>query len=534
PGINQPGINQPGINQPGINQPGINQPGINQPGINQPGINQPGINQPPPSPSGRFPLDRNRLFPDRNQPFTREQRQNQNRILRDIAKPRDRMPPERMHSARELRNFINSNIRDSVIQSAFRGDIGRTLEAGKISEALSLLDKSFSQEFGEYLGINISDELVSPEEIQKKLASVATETGTKPSLIYLFSQPEELNLMLITSCGEVVHKSVPAANRAELLKVVTQFRDEITKPGVRATTSYLPSSQQLYKWIVAPLEDSLKNCETDTISFVVDRGLRGMPFAALHDGQQFLVEKYSLSLMPSINLTDTRYVDLRNSQVLAMGASEFSELNPLPAVPAEIAAISREWPGVTFLNEGFTLDNLKRQHQSRPFGIIHLATHGEFRPGSPNNSFIQLWNSRLRLDQLRDLRLNDPQVNMLVLSACRTAVGDAQAELGFGGLALQAGVQTALGSLWYVSDEGTLGLMSEFYQQLKTARIKAAALRQAQIAMLRGDVRLEGGRLRGLSRGEGVELPTSLQGFADLKLSHPYYWSAFVMIGSPW
>ncbi|MEG4623817.1 CHAT domain-containing protein [Microcoleus sp. w1-18aA5] len=498
-------------------------------------INPNNPNSPPISPRDRFPLNRGRsLFPDTNQPFSRQQRQNQNRISRDIGKPGDRMPPERMQFPRGIRNFIDSKIRDSVIQSAFRGDIGRNLEAGKISAALSLLDKSFSQEFGEYLGINISDELVSPEEIQKKLASVGAQTGTKPSLIYLFSQPEELNLMLITSCGEVVHKSVPSANRQELLKVVNEFRGEITKPGVRATTSYLPSSQQLYKWMIAPLEDSLKSCETDTISFVVDRGLRGMPFAALHDGQQFLVEKYNLSLMPSINLTDTRYVDLRNTQVLAMGASEFSELNPLPAVPAEIAAISREWPGVSFLNEGFTLENLKRQHQSRPFGVIHLATHGEFRPGVPNNSFIQLWNSRLRLDELRDLRLNDPQVNMLVLSACRTAVGDAQAELGFGGLALQAGVQTALGSLWYVSDEGTLGLMSEFYQQLKTARIKGAALRQAQIAMLRGDVRLEGGRLRGLSRGEGVELPASLQGFADLKLSHPYYWSAFVMIGSPW
>ncbi|MEG4230102.1 CHAT domain-containing protein [Microcoleus sp. N9_A2] len=534
PGTTPPGITPPGITPPGITPPGITPPGTTPPGITPPGTTPPGTTPPPPSPSGRFPLDSNRVFPAPNQPFSREQRQNQNRISRDIGKPGERMPPERIQSPRGLRNFINSNIRDSVIQSAFRGGIGRNLEAGQISAALSLLDKSFSQEFAEYLDINISDELVSPEEIQKKLASVGAQTGTKPSLIYLFSQPEELNLMLITSCGEVVHKSVPAANRAELLKVVTQFRDEITKPGVRATTSYLPSSQQLYKWMIAPLEDSLKKCETDTISFVVDRGLRGMPFAALHDGQQFLVEKYNLSLMPSINLTDTRYVDLRNSQVLAMGASEFSDLNPLPAVPAEIAAISREWPGVSFLNEDFTLDNLKRQHQSRPFGIIHLATHGEFRPGAPNNSFIQLWNSRLRLDQLRDLRLNNPQVNMLVLSACRTAVGDAQAELGFGGLALQAGVQTALGSLWYVSDEGTLGLMSEFYQQLKTARIKAAALRQAQIAMLRGDVRLEGGRLRGLSRGEGVELPASLQGFADLKLSHPYYWSAFVMIGSPW
>jgi len=118
--------------------------------------------------------------------------------------------------------------------------------------------------------------------------------------------------------------------------------------------------------------------------------------------------------------------------------------------------------------------------------------------------------------------LNNPQVNLLVLSACRTAVGDEKAELGFGGLAVQSGVQTAVASLWYVSDEGTLGLMSEFYHQLRTAPIKAAALR------------LEGGRLRGTSRGAGVELPESLQKFADTKFVHPYYWSAFVMIGSPW
>jgi filamentous hemagglutinin family protein len=534
PGINQPGINQPGINQPGINQPGTNQPDINQPGTNQPGTNQPGTNQPPQSLRDRFPDQARSIFPDPNQPFNREQQQNQNKISLDIGKPGERMPPERMQSPRGLRNVINSNIRDSVIQSAFRSEIGRNLETGNISAALPLLEKSFSQEFREYFGINTTDDLLSPDEIKKKLASVGAQTGTKPSLIYLFSRSDKLDLVLVTSCGGVVHKTVSEANREELLKVVTEFRGEITKPGARTTTSYLPSAQKLYKWMVAPLEEDLTKCQSDTISFVVDRGLRGMPFAALHDGKQFLVEKYSLSLMPSINLTDSRYVDIRNSQVLAMGASEFSQLNPLPAVPAEIAAISREWPGVSFLNEGFTLDNLKRQHQSRPFGIIHLATHGEFRPGAPSNSFIQLWDSRLRLDQLQDLRLNNPQVNLLVLSACRTAVGDAQAELGFGGLALQAGVQTAMGSLWYVSDEGTLGLMNEFYQHLKTAPIKAAALRQAQIAMLRGDVRLEGGKLRGSSRGEGVELPQSLQGFADLKLSHPYYWSAFVMIGSPW
>ncbi|MFB8795541.1 MAG: CHAT domain-containing protein [Microcoleus sp.] len=474
------------------------------------------------------------LFPSPNQPLTPEQLQNQNRISRDLGKTPERIPKERIQSPRVIRNLIGSNARDSVFNSTFRTNIGRNLDGGKISEALSLLDKSLSGEFSEYFGRNFSEELISKEEIQTKLAGISAETGTQPSIIYLFSRPEQLDLVLIAASGSVVYQKVPEANREQLMKLVTKFREELTKPGARKTTSYLPYAKQLYQWIIGPLEPTLKERKIDTISFIADAGLRGFPFAALHDGKQFLIENYSVNLMPSVTLTDTRYIDVRNVQVLAMGASQFSELAPLPAVPAEIASISRDWPGISFLNDGFTLENLRRQRESRPFGIIHLATHGEFRPGAAKNSFIQFWNSRLQLNQLRDLRLNNPQVNLLVLSACRTAVGDEKAELGFGGLAVQSGVQTAVASLWYVSDEGTLGLMSEFYHQLRTAPIKAAALRQAQIAMLRGQVRLEGGRLRGTSRGAGVELPESLQKFADIKFVHPYYWSAFVMIGSPW
>ena len=130
------------------------------------------------------------------------------------------------------------------------------------------------------------------------------------------------------------------------------------------------------------------------------------------------------------------------------------------------------------------------------------------------------------------LGVYNPSVELLVLSACRTALGDEQAELGFGGLAAQAGVKTALASLWYISDQGTLGLMTEFYQHLKTAPIKSEALRQAQIAMLKGQVSIENGQLR--SSIGPVPLPPELAGLTNQTLSHPYYWSAFIMIGNPW
>jgi CHAT domain-containing protein len=237
--------------------------------------------------------------------------------------------------------------------------------------------------------------------------------------------------------------------------------------------------------------------------------------------------------MPSFSLTDTRYQDIKTSQVLAMGVSQFIDEIPLPAVPLELSLITPQlWQGKSYLNNAFTLGNLKTQRRQKPFGIIHLATHAHFKPGAPSNSYIQLGNGKLSLNQLGQLDWNNPPVELLVLSACRTALGDREAELGFGGLAVQAGVKSALGSVWNVSDEGTLGLMTEFYQQLKTVSTKSEALRQAQLAMLQGKVRVTGGVLQ--TTGKNVPLPPELAKLGDVDFSHPNYWSGFTMIGSPW
>lgn len=146
-----------------------------------------------------------------------------------------------------------------------------------------------------------------------------------------------------------------------------------------------------------------------------------------------------------------------------------------------------------------------------------------------------MWDTQLRLDQVRQLGWNNPAVDLLVLSACRTALGDEKAELGFGGLAVSSCVKSALASLWYVSDQGTLALMTEFYQQLKTAPIKAEALRQAQISMIKKQVRIENGKMRCSSpQSEELTLPPELPFQRNQDFSHPYYWSAFTLIGSPW
>ncbi len=427
--------------------------------------------------------------------------------------------------------------------------IDRVFEgAADIQGSVWQIEQYRNQEFEQYLGVkaNLAEQGIAVSSFQKVLQTMEEETGKKSAILYVIARASQLDLILVPSVGNPIHHSVPSAPKDALMAVVKDFRSRITDPRHRYDRSYLASAQQLYQWMIAPLEKDLEKLEIDTLLFSMDAGLRSLPIAALHDGQQFLVEKYSYSLIPSFSLTDWRYQSLKQEQVLAFGASEFVEQTPLPAVPVELAAIAsiRSQKAIVpaldstldeekfFLNQEFTLENLKSQRSAHSFRIIHLATHAEFQPGVPGNSYIELWNDRLHLDELRQLKWDSPQVGLVVLSACRTALGDEQAELGFAGLAVYSGAKSALASLWYISDVGTLALMREFYANLGAASIKAEALRQAQIAMIRGQIHLENGQLVG--SGGTVSLPPEIPGADNIPLSHPYYWSAFTAIGSPW
>jgi CHAT domain-containing protein len=418
-------------------------------------------------------------------------------------------------------------------------------------------DEPFQRQFEKYLGLPDNTPSVTLEQSREILRKVDKATGVKPALIYVTFVPQaitpdqqpsvssprrnpdsanpnskdQLELLLVTSNGEPIRKRVAGTTREQVLRVGNDFRAQVT--NIRSGRNYQVPARQLYKWLIAPLEADLNTRGITNLTFLMDTGLRSMPIAALYDGQGFLVEKYSIGLMPSLSLTDTRYQDIKNMQVLAMGADEFAEQKPLPAVPVELSTITSSlWQGKSFLNEAFTRENLKVQRQQRPFGIIHLATHASFQPGTPNNSYIQFWDTKLRLDQLGQLGLNNPPVELLVLSACRTALGNEEAELGFAGLAVQAGVKSALGSLWSVSDEGTLGLMTQLYHQLKQAPIKAEAVQQAQLAMLKGQMRIEGGQL--VSANKSIALPPELAKLGDQQFEHPYFWAGFTIVGSPW
>ncbi|BDA73496.1 hypothetical protein LYNGBM3L_60970 [Calothrix sp. PCC 7716] len=407
----------------------------------------------------------------------------------------------------------------------------KILDTQNVNSGIEYVEKSWQQQYQDYLQAKLpSNQIFDAQQMSRILDKLHQQSGKKSALIYAIPTPKHLELMLVAPGITPIHKRIPAGKRDELIKLVSKFRTAIVNPNL-PRDEYLSSGKQIYELVIAPLEGTLQRQKIDNLIFCLGGGLRTVPLAAINDGKRFLIEKYSLGIIPAFNLLDFNRGNIAQTQILAMGASQFQAAVPLPAVPLELSSIvNNEWKGKSLLNQAFTPANLKLQRAIYPFGIVHLATHAELSPDSVEHSYIQFWDKKVRLDELKTLNLNKPPVQLLVLSACRTALGNPQAELGFAGLAVQSGASSTIASLWSVDDAGTLALMSQFYQQLKDTPIKSEALRQTQIAMIKQQVSLKNNpAIRGSSN-----LPTNIPNLNSRELSHPYYWAGFTLIGNPW
>jgi CHAT domain-containing protein len=298
-----------------------------------------------------------------------------------------------------------------------------------VDARVSEIEQTWQAQYSAYFDLTSPTPPLTAEQITQTLSRLTTETG---------QHYDKLELMLVIPGEEVLRYALPDAALPSLMETVNTFQAEVARPV--AVQTYLTSARQLYRWLIAPLERQLQAKTIDTLIFCLGPGLRSLPLAALYDGQQFLIEKYSLGLIPAFSLTQPNHLNLHNTQVLAMGASEFANLEDLPAVPIELSAITQNlWQGQVFLNQDFTLDNLRQELDTKQFSIVHLATHANFQPGTPDRSFIQFWQTeQLNLQDVRQLNWQELPVELLVLSACQTALGDRDAELGFAGLSFHA------------------------------------------------------------------------------------------------
>ncbi|HEY9816023.1 MAG TPA: CHAT domain-containing protein, partial [Candidatus Obscuribacterales bacterium] len=360
-------------------------------------------------------------------------------------------------------------------------------------------------------------------------------------MIYPLILEDRLELVVVTPFSEPARYPVPV-DSTELNAAIVEFRQALDDP----TSDPRPIAQQLYDWLIAPMEDDLEAIGAETILYVPDGALRYVPLAALHDGDQWLIETYRINHITAASLQN---FTLRPSATPLILAAAFSEgafefeigersfaFGGLPFAGVEVENLVAAFPDTTqFMNDRFSRSLVEPLMDSHT--IVHLATHAAFVPGSPADSFILFGNGdRLSLEELNseDWRGRFNRVELIVLSACETGVGDDLGNgaeiLGFGYLMQEAGASAAIASLWAVSDGGTQTLMNAFYANLNQQMSKAEALQQAQIALITGDLTASG-----IERGASVEVisrRTGLPASVASSLSHPYYWAPFILIGN--
>jgi CHAT domain-containing protein len=269
-------------------------------------------------------------------------------------------------------------------------------------------------------------------------------------------------------------------------------------------------SKQIYDLIIAPLANDLRRTNAKTLVFVLDGALRNMPMSALYDGKQYLIEQYKLALTPGLRLLPPKGTGNKSQlQVFAGGLTEGRQgFVPLPGVQPEIATISKLIPNTPLVNADFNDLSVGRNLVSNNSQIVHLATHGQFS-SKAEDTFLLTWDNRINLDKLNSLikdrnSQSDKAINLLVLSACQTAIGDDRATLGLAGVAVRAGARSTIASLWSVSDEATQILMSNLYQKLVATNLdKAESLQSAQQSLLR-----------------------------TKEYRAPFYWAPFILVGN--
>ncbi|MFH7028412.1 MAG: CHAT domain-containing protein [Heteroscytonema crispum UTEX LB 1556] len=330
------------------------------------------------------------------------------------------------------------------------------------------------------------------------------------AVFYPIILPNRLEVILKLPNQELRHYKT-AIPQQKVENIVAELRKDLR--DVAGTVQVKQQSQQVYDWLIRPVSADLAKSGIKTLVFVLDGSLRNIPMGVLYDKQQqkYLIEKYAIALAPGLQLLDPKPLQKVRLNALTGGVAEERSIDgqkfsSLQNVARELQRIQSQVPdSEKLLNQNFTETNLRKQLQTLPVSVVHLATHGEFS-SDPEKTFILTWDRLLKVKDFDTLlRVSDQSrsstIELLVLSACKTAEGDDRAALGLAGIAVRAGARTTLATLWSVDDESTANLMSEFYQQLNVGLNKAEALQRAQLAV-----------------------------FAQEK--RPFFWAPFVLVGN--
>jgi CHAT domain-containing protein len=364
-----------------------------------------------------------------------------------------------------------------------------------LKQVQTILEQSKSAELQDYF----QNDCVVPDQIvDLKHVDVAT------AIIYPVILADRLEILV--NIGDQVHQFVHQIRATDLQSLVNDFRYNLELD--QGDDEYKEIGEELYELFFADAETILQENSIDTLLVIPDGILRTIPFGAIYDGSEFMIQKYALATTPAISLTFPKRLDVNLASLFAGGISHSVQgFAGLPGVPFELDKLKNQHGAKILQNEDFQRTTIQAQLGSEDYSIVHIATHGHF-DSNPQASYLLTYDDKLTMDLLEqsigNRRQSDNPLDLLVLSACETAVGDNRAALGLAGVALKAGARSAIATLWQINDDATVLVIGNFYEQASNAhRSKAQALQFAQTELIKSE-----------------------------RFSHPTNWAPFLLIGN--
>lgn len=381
-----------------------------------------------------------------------------------------------------------------------------------------------------------------PGDKRQLMAELSRISGSRTALLQYLVLDFRVHILLTTT-GESRHEIVEIRQTDKLIESeepsLNGHIDALLK-GLRTPSADVrPQARALYDLLLAPVADALATAETETLLVQGDRRLRYVPFAALWDGRQWLVERYA-PVFHTAASERLRRGDAQGWSVDAFGSSTgdaAAELEALPGVIDELDAIVRldeddqsgVFPGKVYLDDTFTKEALFEAASGTP--VLHIASHFMLRPGNDAQSELLLGaGERITLRDLRQSGLDLSGVELLTLSACDTALAGSANGIEIDGLGLvgqRQGAHSVIASLWTVNDRSTAQLMQDFYRLRRDnpSWTLARTLRTAQLALMGRPLPSEGETDRGAS------VVLDLGESSKRAFPAPYFWAPFVLIG---
>ena len=321
------------------------------------------------------------------------------------------------------------------------------------------------------------------------------------AVIEYFSVKDRFVAAILTAKSLEIVAATPVSRIVNLLRMVqfqlSKFRlgSEYMKSFANSLLGAVQSHlAQLYLELVAPFRERIR---AQHLVIVPHGMLHYVPFHALFDGQQYLIDSFTISYAPSSSV----YAHCQRKPALAGGPSLIMGVpdERAPLILEEVQAVSRALPRAGLI-VGAAANHAALREKGEHSQYIHIATHGSFRQDNPMFSGIRLGDAYLNLYDLYQLKL---EADLVTLSGCSTgmnAVSPGDELLGLIRGLLYAGAHSLLLTLWDVHDQSTAAFMTRFYLRLARGEPKARAVQSAM-----KDLRLD--------------------------YPHPYFWAPFLLIG---